>query len=689
MRVAVIGSGPAGLGAAGVLASGVNVGSYFVGFGDDATSANANRAPNALSQNTDYIDDLLRRDIALPVVTGTAAGGAGALTATLVVGTFLGNAGTPNTAVGLQPFFHLTDDSDNDIVDGSGTPIVVTSLTLTGPDAIGVGFSQNTVTANFSQAVPTGRNYRVYYSTRSNLATLPTDAFTNIRIRAAQEVGAEVETLFQRLHGNSLAWDAAWTSTIWDLALRGLDESLNRSTAADSTAPAGWPTALANNTAGSGAWFTRTGPGLTGYSLQTVAGMTYTGGVSWLGGALLGAICRDTGPSGAGTLGATARVGGETTGFFFLGNRRFTRTDAESLTLAAPAFASIYHGESVEVNGSTPDATMYTWLPGGTAGIFSGGNVLTVAGPAYFSQSSGTLTAIACQYDLLEINFGDGQLRQYVIGSINASNLAVTLVNKDGSTPNIPALTRCTIARWIRTAFGVFENVANYQNTVSAGSGPGHLLAGFIVASPPKLSSGSPIPYGTNALFFASDVTQPTPALEWGGYSASSQTYIPRGVLSGDGSLVAQGTSQFTALTVLNDLLVSGNGTFAQNLNADVMYVKTRTLASASSPVAHNLSTQGAALALTTVAASPTLTINLSGCPSSSASGSYSSTTFKILITRGSGALTSVVVQCLDGAFTAVPFGVTLATYVSGIAYDLVEVEFIGGIACCTTTKIA
>src|SRR5579862_2419668 len=55
----------------GVLVAGPNTGSYFIGFGDDGTSANANRPNMALAQNTDYLDNLLHQDIAVPAVSST------------------------------------------------------------------------------------------------------------------------------------------------------------------------------------------------------------------------------------------------------------------------------------------------------------------------------------------------------------------------------------------------------------------------------------------------------------------------------------------------------------------------------------------------------------------------------------------------------------------------------------------
>jgi hypothetical protein len=44
----------------------VNAGTYFVAFGEDGTSANTNRGFKALAENTDFLDDVVHRDLAAP-----------------------------------------------------------------------------------------------------------------------------------------------------------------------------------------------------------------------------------------------------------------------------------------------------------------------------------------------------------------------------------------------------------------------------------------------------------------------------------------------------------------------------------------------------------------------------------------------------------------------------------------------
>src|ERR1700735_944084 len=77
----------------GAKVGGPNAGTYFIGFGEDATSADANRPAQALAPNTDFLDDLTRRDRALPV---RSSDGTGAPTSSLTLvgpGIFMGLVG--------------------------------------------------------------------------------------------------------------------------------------------------------------------------------------------------------------------------------------------------------------------------------------------------------------------------------------------------------------------------------------------------------------------------------------------------------------------------------------------------------------------------------------------------------------------------------------------------------------------
>lgn len=171
----------------GPLGAGLNAGSYFFGINEQGTSAAMNRAAKALAENTDYLDNLLRRDIAVPTIQDFAAG-PGSVAAIILTGpgVFIGKAGTPNTAAGIGTFIQITDQNDNEIV--NGTECRVTAIS----DTVGNGFSAGNVTLTISPAIPAGVAYRVYYAMHGSLATLPVDAFTSIRLGSAEEVPAEL-----------------------------------------------------------------------------------------------------------------------------------------------------------------------------------------------------------------------------------------------------------------------------------------------------------------------------------------------------------------------------------------------------------------------------------------------------------------------------------------------------------------
>jgi len=194
----------------GAKSGGPNAGTYFVAFGEDATSSDFNRANKALSQNTDFIDDLLHQDLAVPTRTNNVTPGGPVASITIIgPGIFLGNISDE-----LQDLFHITDGNDNDI-EVTGTKVAAASISSGG--SLGSGFSAGNVTIALTVAIPSSQTYRVWYGTRSNLANLPSDAFVSMRVRSAVQVDAVTEELFRLLHGNGEAWNAAWDSDIYTL----------------------------------------------------------------------------------------------------------------------------------------------------------------------------------------------------------------------------------------------------------------------------------------------------------------------------------------------------------------------------------------------------------------------------------------------------------------------------------------
>lgn len=213
---------------------GPNAGTFFVAFGEDARSSFANRGLKALAQNTDAIDDILRRSIALTVRTSSVTSSGD--TAVLITGdVFIGALGTANTQDQRNRLISILDADDNEIIDAVGNTIRA-SLIHDGSNnnVVGTtadGFYTNP-TVTFTSAIPNGVNYRVYYGERSSLAELPPDAFTDIRIRGAQEVSGGVEKQLRDLHAPlaAQAWDDPWDASIRALARAGLNERYRRST---------------------------------------------------------------------------------------------------------------------------------------------------------------------------------------------------------------------------------------------------------------------------------------------------------------------------------------------------------------------------------------------------------------------------------------------------------------------------
>lgn len=177
----------------GKKASGPNQGTYYVAFGEDATSSDANRGFQALAQNTDWLDNALRKPIAMPTRTTdtTAVGAVSAIILPDASGVYLGTTGSDAIPETLLSLFSVLDSNDDEIIDPTtGTRCDVTAIT---GGTVGTGFSAGTITLTITPAIPAGTTYRVYYANKNNLLNMPVDALTVIKIRGAQELPAGFE----------------------------------------------------------------------------------------------------------------------------------------------------------------------------------------------------------------------------------------------------------------------------------------------------------------------------------------------------------------------------------------------------------------------------------------------------------------------------------------------------------------
>jgi len=150
-------------------------GSYFIVFGEDATSTHANRGHKALAQNCDQLDEWLNSSVAAPAeVTGTAAGGETYIDITGDV--FVGKFGTPNTQDERNQLAILLNSTTGALLEtAAGVPIRVSIIgTSGGASRVGLeatGFYTN-ARITFSAALTLGMTYRLVYLKRSKLSNI-------------------------------------------------------------------------------------------------------------------------------------------------------------------------------------------------------------------------------------------------------------------------------------------------------------------------------------------------------------------------------------------------------------------------------------------------------------------------------------------------------------------------------------
>jgi hypothetical protein len=182
-------------------------GGRFVGFGEDATSAIANRPAWALSSNIDYIYQKYAAPIAIPQMDKFISEGASSYDLTALI--FCGDDTYPpdhDAAEGLMLLFSVLDDQYNALTDGDGNEVRVSRVMDTADTnpVYGTGFVQSPVvhfcTVNPKTGVlvldpyliPADQVVRIAYGVASSLESLPVDAFTRYKVMSGEEVPAGV-----------------------------------------------------------------------------------------------------------------------------------------------------------------------------------------------------------------------------------------------------------------------------------------------------------------------------------------------------------------------------------------------------------------------------------------------------------------------------------------------------------------
>jgi hypothetical protein len=233
-----------------------STGGKFIGFGEEGTSAIANRAAWALSENCDWLYARMIAEMATPQIAAwtVPGGGLSAYTFALTVDVYCGSVGYSGQE-GIDRLFTILDSNYNQLTDSTnGSKVVVKSVRDgDGDDVLGTGFVTNPVltfkTVNpvtgvevsASYTIPSG-SYKIIYGIKGGLSDVTPDLISLLAIRTAEELPAGVvfqdgsRPMFGDLNLNSNSLNNVRNV----LGATGVNTQLQGATAAESLRVVNW-----------------------------------------------------------------------------------------------------------------------------------------------------------------------------------------------------------------------------------------------------------------------------------------------------------------------------------------------------------------------------------------------------------------------------------------------------------------
>jgi hypothetical protein len=413
--------GPGGAANAGPQkGSGVNSGTYFVAFGEDGTSQNANRGFRALSENTDAIDEILRRNV--PKWTKVTLSNPSATSVVLPGDVFVGD----DASTDAWELAAISTTQNYKLLNGL-TPITLIDIDDGTPSSsvIGQGWYPNP-TLRFSSVV--NEDIFVAYGARSSTARIVEQE------REAVWRGLMNDAFFG-IDGRSLSW-------------HGLDERYRRNSLPTTASPA-------LSTPGSGARITRDGQAIeafspvldykanpypdpflacwmanAGYATQVAKSAAHTGSD------FMGNI-------GFLTISPLKQVPNDPSSGEFASTNRFLAGVMNMVPMDTRADLI----NSVATRTRVPAGAAATTNPSG-----SDPNLIKITAPNYFK--SGGFTAMATGMDYIVVDFGGGVKKGYVLATINADDeIKVKAPGDEFTDPGLPTNTPVNI-EWFQVLSG-------------------------------------------------------------------------------------------------------------------------------------------------------------------------------------------------------------------------------------------
>jgi hypothetical protein len=430
-RVNVTSGGTGGGGAANVdsqKSSGPTQYTYFVAFGEDGTSQNANRGFRALAENCDVLDDLFRTNT--PKYSTQVTVGAAQNRVVLTGDIFVGDAGS---VVGDLIALQVLDGTLSAPYSG-GTVIQVTDIDNGTPAStvIGSGFHTNP-TAQLSAPLPVGASYRFIFFTRTSTGRV---------------IEVERQELSKR---DALELQGVFSAS--RVFAFGLNEFYRRALAK--------PDTFNNNTPGDGATIARDGKAVT--LVPSPQNWTTTPYHDAYLANVLGGLSAPVDQS------IIRRAWSGDMNYVQLGMWRMMESSVDELvTYNRPLSSFTALNVRNPVNTTFGGSTTYTYIPKDSAATLNVGgadaDAIEVGGALYFRNGSGR-TALLLGYDLLIVTRAAGHAETYIVNEI-LSNTSVRVVTPGGAQPVFPADEAVTItwAQPLFTAGGAMTDAAEDPN---------------------------------------------------------------------------------------------------------------------------------------------------------------------------------------------------------------------------------
>lgn len=517
---------------------GPNAGTYWHAFGEDATSNFFNRGLKALSENTDYLDDLMHRDVAVPTRTADVAS-SGQTSVVLPVGTWVGD--DPSTPI--QDLFAIVDEYGMHIA-LTTTGAYVTPASIVGA-TIGDGFSTSSITLNFSMAITAlmSANWHVVYGTRSNMAVIPAGALVWPAIKASEELHGEAQNVIKRIKfrlNSASTWWNGPTKTIYDIAYSGLDDLYRLRTTVTFGTPSWYPKAAALNTAAAGGWFAKDSFGMagraasSGYAVpNTVGEMDYAIGAVWH------AVNQDFH-----TVSTAYDRTGVSSGFI-----RYGRS-YRSVQEAGDDFPGMFGFGNFVIRSSTTtgNPNKRTHLIEGSTFHIASATMTAPANNWFYLMESGT--AIQLGLDILVFKSGSSYINFVVTEVVNETTILVRCA--DGSLANIPDAD-LELVHWLSPTFISSDSSGKFRTEYD--STPDVLINNSNVMGNLPLNYQGATAFDLPALVLLTSAN--SAALAWFDFQENTGSYSPVGTLNADGG------ANFSGVVYSNNQLDVSPGSWA------------------------------------------------------------------------------------------------------------------------------